>query len=212
MKATLTKHFDYLTPFEEAENDRELEEIMRLKYPKACSNLEVDASFFARMVDDVRKFQGWRVIGLDSFEQFCTEKLGRTLDEVEAIVVGVQVLRERGNKKPTKNEAIKAGRELLSPEERGAMGGRGNKASDNITSFSRGTSQEYLAARIKRDHPDIVSRIEAGEFTSIRAAALEAGIVKPTATIRIDTPEAAIDGLLRRFTFDQLERALAKHG
>lgn len=40
----------------------------------------------------------------------------------------------------------------------------------------RGAS--YLAARIKRDAPEIAARAEAGEFPSVRAAAIEAGIVK----------------------------------
>ena len=35
----------------------------------------------------------------------------------------------------------------------------------------------YLAARIKRDHPDIAERIEAGEFKSMRQAAIAAGII-----------------------------------
>jgi hypothetical protein len=37
--------------------------------------------------------------------------------------------------------------------EAGAKGGRGKKALDNIKGFS-GTSEAYLAARLKRDAPD----------------------------------------------------------
>ena len=43
---------------------------------------------------------------------------------------------------------------------------------------TRGHSVIYLASRIRRDHPDIARRVEAGEFLSIRSAALAAGIVK----------------------------------
>ena len=59
--------------------------------------------------------------------------------------------------------------------------GRGRKTSVNNTRFTdqRGsTNSSYLAARLKRDHPDIAARVANGEFKSIRAAALEAGIVK----------------------------------
>jgi hypothetical protein len=68
------------------------------------------------------------------------------------------------------------------PAEYGKKGGRGKKASDNITGFSpggdRGTSASYLAARLKRDHPDVAAAVERGEYGSIRQAAKAAGIVR----------------------------------
>jgi hypothetical protein len=100
------KHFSHTTPFSAAENEQELAEIMRLKYPKACSNLEVGAEFFARMVEEVRQFEAWRVIGFGSFEEFCAQKLGKTLAEVEEIVEGVRIL----GGDPTEAEAKKASR------------------------------------------------------------------------------------------------------
>jgi hypothetical protein len=44
------------------------------------------------------------------------------------------------------------------------------------TRFQYGNSAEYLAARIKRDRPDIVEAVMRGEFKSMRAAAIAAGI------------------------------------
>jgi hypothetical protein len=52
------------------------------------------------------------------------------------------------------------------------------------------TNPDYLTARIARDRPDILDRMKAGEYPSVRKAALEAGIVKPTITLPID-PVAA---------------------
>lgn len=101
MSLKIHKHYDYQTPFSVASNDDELARIMCLKYPKACSNLETGAEFFARMVEDVRKYEAWRVIGFASFEAFCRDKLGKTLDEVEEIVEGVKIL--GGN--PTEEQA-----------------------------------------------------------------------------------------------------------
>jgi hypothetical protein len=46
-----------------------------------------------------------------------------------------------------------------------------------------GGNPDYLAARIKRDAPDIAARID--EFPSIRAAAIEAGIVHPPSPLAI---------------------------
>jgi len=68
---------------------------------------------------------------------------------------------------------------LATLSEAGAKGGRGKKAVDNIKGFTGGgTSKSYLASRLKRDHPDVAKRVEAGEFRSIRAAAVAAGIVR----------------------------------
>ena len=64
------------------------------------------------------------------------------------------------------------------PAEYGALGGRGKKASDNTTGFQRGTSPTYLAARLKRDHPEIAAAVERGEYRSMRQAAIVAGIIK----------------------------------
>lgn len=42
----------------------------------------------------------------------------------------------------------------------------------------RGNNRTYLLARLERDHPDIFLRFHGGEFRSVRAAALEAGILR----------------------------------
>jgi hypothetical protein len=46
-----------------------------------------------------------------------------------------------------------------------------------------GNRSVYLVARIARDRPDILTRMKAGEFTSVREAARAAGIVKPTSLV-----------------------------
>ena len=178
MKLSITKHFDFTTPFSEAANDEELAKIMRLKYPAACGNLERDAGFFSRMVEGVREYDAWKVIGFASFEDFCKAELGKTLCEVEQIVSGVRVLQATGRTAPiTPAEAIAAAPKIQTLTDAGKKGVRGKKAPDNVRGFN-GNSQNYLAARINRDHPEIAERVKAGEFKSIRAAAIVAGIVK----------------------------------
>jgi hypothetical protein len=46
-----------------------------------------------------------------------------------------------------------------------------------------GNRSDYLAARIARDRPDILERMKAGEFTSVREAAREAGIIKDVSLV-----------------------------
>jgi hypothetical protein len=68
---------------------------------------------------------------------------------------------------------------------------------DNIKlKHKGGTDPEYLAARIKRDHPDIAQAVERGEYRSMRQAALAAGIVKqstPLDTLRRAWAKASED-------------------
>jgi hypothetical protein len=71
-----------------------------------------------------------------------------------------------------------------------------------------GTSATYLARRLKRDHAPIYDRLQAGEFPSVRAAALEAGIVRKTITVPMEV-EGAARVLRRHFSADDLE-ALAE--
>jgi hypothetical protein len=52
---------------------------------------------------------------------------------------------------------------------------------DNYHSYSesgRGTSSDYLLAKLARDCPEFLQRWKAGEFASVRAACLAAGILK----------------------------------
>lgn len=64
----------------------------------------------------------------------------------------------------------------LAPTGRAGPGrGHKKKPKDRPT---QGNRSEYLMRRIKRDHPDILARCLAGEFVSVRAAAVAAGIIK----------------------------------
>ena len=53
------------------------------------------------------------------------------------------------------------------------------------------TSAEYLTLRIARERRDILDRMCEGQFPSVRAAALEAGIAPRAQTVRMDDAESA---------------------
>lgn len=64
--------------------------------------------------------------------------------------------------------------------------GRGKVDNINFPKTPGGTDPAYLVSRLKRDAPEIAERLADGEFRSVRAAAIEAGIVKvPTAFERV---------------------------
>jgi len=58
--------------------------------------------------------------------------------------------------------------ELQTPSEAGKKGGRGKRGSDSPPLSKGSTHKDRLAARLKRDHPEIAARVAQGEFKSIR--------------------------------------------
>jgi hypothetical protein len=79
-----------------------------------------------------------------------------------------------------------------------------NKGYDITFVSGRGDRAEYLAARIARDRPDILERMKAGEFSSVRAAAREAGIIKDRITI-LTEPRAAAAQIRKHFDLESLQ-------
>lgn len=47
-----------------------------------------------------------------------------------------------------------------------------------------GTDPEYLASRIARDAPEILAKMKEGEYPSVRAAAIDAGMVKVATSLQ----------------------------
>jgi hypothetical protein len=66
----------------------------------------------------------------------------------------------------------------------------------------RGTSKAYLTRRLKRDHPELAAKVEAGELTA-HAAAIQAGIKVPVIQIPKD-PERAAGALVKHFKVEQV--------
>jgi len=70
--------------------------------------------------------------------------------------------------------------------------------SDNVTKGTdRGNSATYLAAKLRRDFPDIADKLAQGAFRSVRAAAIAAGIITPP------TPAEQITKLLPKLSDDE---------
>jgi hypothetical protein len=82
----------------------------------------------------------------------------------------------------------------------GHRGGRGKKASDNVTSF-RGTSVLYTLKRLKRDRPDLFQQVIGGKL-SANAAAIQAGFRKQT------TPIERIQKLWAKLSRDERKQHL----
>jgi hypothetical protein len=57
--------------------------------------------------------------------------------------------------------------------------GRGHAAPTAAQPRPTGMTKAYLVARIARDHPDVLEHMKAGEFPTVRQAAIAAGILTP---------------------------------
>ena len=93
----------------------------------------------------------------------------------------------------------------------GSHGG-GREQVDIINLNPGGTSATYLARRIARDRPDILERMKAGDFRSVRQAAIAAGIITPPTPLD-DLRRAwrkATEGERRQFFFEAAEE-LGEH-
>lgn len=181
-------------------------------------NVPYDCRSLINFVDEAASHRIWEHTGHADLDDYIHHGLDIDPELVEWARLGLSVI---GKEKPVSlGVAIDAGKkvaetmakapELMTATEAGKKGGRGKKASNLLTLPTSSNDKNRLAARIKRDHPDIAARVANGEFKSIRAAALEAGIVKPMRSIPVDTPEAAIRALLRVFTVTDLAQALGK--
>lgn len=127
-------------------------------------------------LESLHKGKAWEVLGCADYDQWCNEHLGKPVALVQAVRLA--------NDKQTVRELVEQQPALTRHGEIG--NGRSRDYNIMSTGARQGTDPAYLVARLKRDRPDIAERLADGEFRSVRAAAVEAGIVKvPTAFERV---------------------------
>lgn len=120
--------------------------------------LERDASALRRLISKMQKHEAWKALGVPSFDMLCTTQLRLSSDEVDAVL------------KARKGQSVGAVlRKVGRPK-----AGDGNAANSRISHGTANTA--YLAARLRRDHPDAV--FDESVRGSVRKAAIAAGIVK----------------------------------
>jgi hypothetical protein len=84
---------------------------------------------------------------------------------------------DQNERKRRQVQRMAATTQPLQPAENHPGPGRGHTKKPHEKAHA-GNRSDYLVARIARDGPDILERMKAGEFTSVREAAREAGIVR----------------------------------
>ena len=96
---------------------------------------------------------------------YTLSRLKRETPELFAAVV--RVLQATGRTAPITERQARTAAEAIAAAPKLATHGRPTKGNENkgdfITLKARGTSKEFLAARINRDHPEIAERVKAGD-------------------------------------------------
>lgn len=142
-------------------------------------------------------------LGYESPEAFLREELQLDPDLVNRVVGWLE--QEQPTEAVPLELAMKAAHAQPLPHHGEIGNGRAGEIRGSNRTSTRGETQAYLLRRLARDAPEILERVKAGEFKSARAAAIEAGIIRPVPTVRlVDDPERVAAAIKRHLTRDQL--------
>lgn len=148
-------------------------DLMRARRTFLRIHLPYDCRQLLQFVDDAEEMYG--PLGFASPQDFIKRGLELDPQEVDWAIAG---LRRRKPDEPIPfQNAIKLGKH---------GGDRKSAAFQKSDAIGRGV--DYLKARLERDYPDIAAALERGEYTSVRQAAIAAGIVRR----RADDPLEAL--------------------
>jgi hypothetical protein len=209
---------------------------VRLELQFTLNNVKGDAEHLDDMIALIREHQGYRQLTnrkgrpFLSYESFCVEPqpfgLGYRTEDINRII-GERRATARAKDRaeqatplkavgaPLGNQnALKVAAEPIDDLPLMQSAAKNNVRNTNIESRKgRSETADYLTARIARDRPDIFDRMRADEFSSVRQAALAAGIIKPEFSIPIE-PQGAARRILNRFRGEpllELIRVLVNH-
>ena len=147
--------------------------------------VERDASLLRDLIAKMQKHEAWKALGVPSFDMLCTTQLRLSADEVSAVL------------KARKGQSL--GFVL------GRHGGKRQKGHQDRSSTLQERGNAYLAARLRRDHPDAV--FDESVRGSVRQAAIAAGIVKvPSVLDQLRKLWAKASDADRRTFMDEVSR------
>lgn len=133
---------------------------------EACITNLRESDRYRRLDDEFgHPFRNW--------QHFCTTKqprgLGMSAEAIDFII---------GERKSAQELALKAVPLKVHGVNQHEAGGVDDVKSSKTPEIKGGNATDYLSRRIARDAPEVLERMKAGEFPSVRAAAVEAGIIK----------------------------------
>lgn len=159
------------------------------------TQFEYDCRCIVQYLDEANEF--YVELGYDSADEMIQQEL---LIKPEWVRIAVEWLNQEQRVEPVTKAEVEAALGTHGGDRRSAQA-RENQA-DNI-SLKHGTQAAYLQARLRRDAPEVADALERGEHRSVRAAAIEAGIIKPVPTVRLVADMAVVAGKLCQYLTQQ---------
>jgi len=165
------------------------------------TQFEYDCRCIVQYLDEAEDV--YAELGYDSADEMIQQEL---LIKPEWVRIAVTWLNQE---QPTEATPLQLVLEQAKTQPLAAHGEIGNGRKDESrpsdrSSTSYGETQAYLLRRIARDQPELLDQIGPDkEFRSVRAAAIEAGIIKPVPTIRLVADMAVVASKLRQHLTQQ---------
>lgn len=179
---------------------------------KSLMLVDRDARHFYETSAELIENKAWDIYFEDepkTWERFLTEAIGvEDVQETIDILRGVESALRAGVAGPIPAALAKSmyeGTQAIAEVAKPAMKHGGDRKSEDRNQAdnyqvekSYGTSAEYLASVIARDHPEIHEGMKAGKYRSVRQAAIEAGLVKPRDQWSAPGPIEKLAALIRK--------------
>jgi hypothetical protein len=168
------------------------------------TQFEYDCRCIVQYLAEAEEFH--EELGYESADDMIQQEL---LIRPEWVRIAVDWLTQQDRPDPVPQSELNAAIEIAKAQPLAAHGEIGNGRADEsrvdlIKSTQGGTSQSYLLRRIARDQPELLDQIGPGKsHRSARAAAIEAGIIKPVPTVRLVEDVSAVAKKLRQHLTQQ---------
>jgi hypothetical protein len=188
---------------------------MHLEIQACLNNSLSDVGRLGCLIEAMEQHAGYRQLPNEygqpfaSYREFCEAKtpwgLGYSSTSITRLInerKSAQAQAEEVRQQRTREEAMKGNRNA-----------KRNKNSVRVSNTVLGTTPDatYYTAVIARDHPDIHDRMKRGEYASVEAAAVDAGIRKRYWKIPRDVSGAA-QQIRKHFTPEQIHELVALLG
>ena len=136
------------------------------------------------LMTKLEKHRAWEAFGLASLSMLAAKKIGLEPEQIEAVIsapkdkkIGdvIPAITDHGRSHEAKDP--KTGRFTRDSKNENGISGR---------EVTGGNNTPYRLAKLKRDHPEIIERIQAGEFKNVREAERALGLKVPAKLTKVE--------------------------